>query len=119
MEQAKITVKKIVSGMEFTAVDIYIGRKNKKHGVERSALANRFPIAGSSRDESIAKYRVWLWEQIQAEDKAVLGELSRIWQLSQKVEEINLYCYCAPLSCHGDIVKSCLEWMEENSKLQA
>jgi len=31
--------------MQFTAVDIYIGRKNavKKRGVERSALDHRFP----------------------------------------------------------------------------
>jgi len=119
MEQATITIKKIVSGIEFSGNNIYIGRKNKKHGVERSPLANRFPIAGSTREESVAKYRLWLWDQIVDEDKAVLGELSRIWQMSQRVEEINLYCYCAPLLCHGEIIRSCLEWMDENSGLQA
>ena len=45
-----------------------------------------------TRQESIDRYEDWVFDQ-----PAIL---SQIWRLVDKV----LGCYCAPLSCHGDIL---------------
>ena len=31
-------------------------------------------------------------------------------------ERLNLLCYCKPLDCHGDVMKRCLEWLNERLK---
>jgi hypothetical protein len=30
-------------------------------------------------------------------------------------EDLSLLCYCKPLDCHGDVLKSCLEWLLQTS----
>jgi uncharacterized protein DUF4326 len=65
--------------------DVYIGRPSK--------WGNPFVLDGrSSREEVIAKYRAWLL--CQPELVAALPELKG------KV----LGCWCAPKSCHGDVL---------------
>ncbi len=65
--------------------DVYIGRPSK--------WGNPFPLGGdSSRDEVVAQYRSW-----------VVGQphlLAALPELRGKV----LACWCAPLSCHGDVL---------------
>ena len=89
---------------------------NKRHGAvgeyigRPSVLGNPFAIGrDGTRDEVIAKYRVWLNDQLH-ENEAVGRELSRLADLAH-AGDLNLVCWCAPQKCHGDVVKSCLEWM--------
>lgn len=94
----------------------YIGRAGK--GKKGSALANPFKLAYSSnaeeRDRIIAKYRTWLWQKVQEKDTSVMAELYQLKQQAQ-AEDVNLLCFCKrperEVACHGDVIKSCLEWM--------
>lgn len=65
--------------------DVYIGRPSK--------WGNPYVVGkDGNRDEVIVKYRAWLLTQPQ-----LLTDLS---ELKGKV----LGCWCAPLSCHGDVL---------------
>ena len=94
----------------------YIGRAGK--GKKGSALANPFKLADTSnaeeRDRVIAKYRRWLWQKIQEKDSAVMAELFYLKEQAL-ANDVNLLCFCKQptraVACHGDVIKSCLEWM--------
>ena len=89
---------------------IYIGR-NGRHGWPRSPLANPFKLATEAdRAAVIERYRGWLWEKIQANDGAVVGELDRIAAKVKAGEPVQLGCWCSPLPCHGDVVKAAVLW---------
>lgn len=65
---------------------VYIGRPSK--------WGNPFVIGkDGTREEVIAKYRVWLLAQ-PAKVEAVKHELSGK----------DLVCFCAPKGCHGDVL---------------
>lgn len=99
----------------------YIGRAGK--GKKGSALANPFTLKNTNnteeRDYVIAKYRSWLWQKIKEKDLAVMTELS---YLKEQViaNDVNLLCFCKQptreVACHGDVIKSCLEWMMNQEK---
>ena len=74
--------------------DIYIGRPSEwgnpfTHIADRKTLAE-FIVA--TREEAVAKYEEWLMTQPQL--------LAKLHKLKGRV----LGCWCAPLSCHGDIL---------------
>ncbi|MNY41735.1 hypothetical protein D3C86_1765720 [compost metagenome] len=80
----------------------YIGRG--------SPLGNLIPInnaVGDTRAVVIAKYRLWLKEKIDSNDPRVCNELNRLVELAQQ-GELKLQCFCAPLPCHGDVIKQVL-----------
>lgn len=52
-----------------------------------------------SREEAVENYRFWQ-EQIVEADPSYYDEL---------LDATALVCYCAPLSCHGDVIA---EWIE-------
>lgn len=111
-----ITVSKINLSELNKSTVFYIGRYNKRHNLQGSALGNKFVIGkDGSREEVIQKYRKWLWQEVQkgikGEDNKVWDELMALLKHFKSGKEINLMCYCKPLACHGDIVKSCLEWL--------
>lgn len=82
-----------------------------------SPLANPYHDGrDGNRAEVIAKYRRWLWKQIQTENWVVINELKRLWQLNRS-GNLTLVCCCKPLPCHGDVVKSCIEWMSKDFAL--
>lgn len=93
----------VVSKRTFKGDGIYVGRP--------SLLGNPFVIGkDGDRAEVIAKYRVWLWNQVKARG-AVFAELVRIKRLAEK-GDVHLVCWCRPtLSCHGDVVRACIQWM--------
>ena len=77
--------------------DVYIGRG--------SVWGNPFVIGtDGDRDEVVEKYRTYLREQIS--NGSV--KLSDLRQLRGK----NLVCFCAPLKCHGDVLKKASVWAE-------
>jgi hypothetical protein len=75
--------------------DVYIGRPSKfgnpfTHIADRNTLA-QFVVA--TREESIAAYEKWIRSQpelMAAAKKELKGKI--------------LGCWCAPLSCHGDVL---------------
>lgn len=79
----------------------YIGRP--------SPLGNPYIIGrDGSRTEVIAKYKKWLWQQLQSETPAK-KELLRLARVYAKQHRITLVCWCAPDPCHGDVIASALE----------
>ena len=73
-----------------------------------SVLGNKFYIGrDGSRDEVIEKYKVWLYEKIEIKDEMVMKELNRLMNIVKR-KKLVLVCYCAPLRCHGDIIKEYL-----------
>jgi len=86
---------------------VYIGRP--------SLLGNPFKVGeDGEREEVIAKYRRWLWEQIKLKNEVYL-ELKRIAALA-KQGDITLICWCAPKPCHADILRSAVMWMIQRNE---
>lgn len=82
---------------------IYIGRP--------SALGNPFVYDKSTpRGSTIPAYRQWLFQKLIVEkDIHVVKEFNRLLALAQE-GDLMLGCWCAPHPCHGDVIKSALEW---------
>lgn len=99
-----VNVKRI---WELNKADItYIGREMT--GWPASVLANRYKF--SSREINIQNYKAWLWCEYK-EDGEVKAELERLVNLVVDGKDVLLGCWCAPLACHGDVIKACIEWM--------
>lgn len=56
-----------------------------------------------SRDEVINKYRRWLWAKIRAEQKPFIEKLAEL-------EGKTLGCWCAPESCHAEVLVAAAVW---------
>jgi len=78
----------------------------------QSVLGNPYRIGkDGDRDEVIAKYRRWLWAQVQAKTEV----LDILQDMASYAGDINLVCCCAPKRCHGEIVKRAIEWIRRES----
>lgn len=90
---------------------IYIGRPMP--GRAGSPLGNPFKPANPNNEDSrrlcLAQYKRWLWEQMQGDTPAA-AELARLAKLAQE-QDVALACWCAPKSCHGDIIKAAIEFL--------
>ncbi len=85
---------------------IYIGRP--------SLLGNPYAIGkDGTREQTIERYRVWLWQQIKLRGE-VYRELQRL-AAKAKAGDLVLICWCKqpdrPRGCHGDVVKRAIEWL--------
>lgn len=60
------------------------------------------------RKEAIEKYEKYLRDKIAKRDNEICAELNRLYYKLKKEEFLNLICYCAPLMCHGHIIKKIL-----------
>lgn len=85
---------------------------NKHHGKSGeyigrgSPLGNPFVIGkDGSREQVIAKYRVWLNEQIMRKNPVVLDELNRLGNKAIDDKGLALQCFCYPKPCHGEVIK--------------
>lgn len=85
---------------------------NKHHGKSGeyigrgSPLGNPFIIGkDGSREQVIAKYRVWLNEQIMRKNPVVLDELNRLGNKAIDEKGLALECFCYPKPCHGEVIK--------------
>ncbi|MBE9040705.1 DUF4326 domain-containing protein [Oscillatoriales cyanobacterium LEGE 11467] len=82
---------------------IYIGRP--------SILGNPYKIGrDGDRTAVIQKYRRGREQEVQRRG-AVWEELRKLAARVASGEAIELACWCAPEPCHGDAIKSCLEWI--------
>lgn len=87
----------------------YIGRSNKGFNLTRSLFANPFEMKDKSEEERtrvIAEFKDFLWQQI-SENKFTKKDLLA---LTGK----KLICWCAPLRCHGDVLKETVELLINN-----
>jgi hypothetical protein len=82
---------------------VYVGRP--------SPLGNPYALGrDGSREQVIAQYRRWLWAQLQAPGSAQERELRRLLAQARS-GELELLCWCAPLPCHAEVVRSALLWL--------
>lgn len=92
---------------------IYIGRRCA--GWQQSPLANPHKLqADDIREDVIDQYRRHLWACVKRGDLAIIAELTRIAGMVQRGEAVQLGCWCAPLACHGDVVKEAVLWWIAN-----
>lgn len=62
------------------------------------------------RNKVLTSYKHWLWQRMRFENP-MMGELLRLARIS-RTEDLHLLCWCAPKSCHGDVIKGALEYLE-------
>lgn len=94
-----------VSARPITIVNKHHGKSGEYIG-RGSPLGNPFVIGkDGSREQVIAKYRVWLNEQIMRKNPVVLDELNRLGNKAIDEKGLALQCFCYPKPCHGEVIK--------------
>lgn len=98
---------------------VYIGRGRCPHTEELSVFGNPFShhpssvpgvIVVPSPEQAIERYELWLWDRIRT------GRIS-IESLAALCGE-TLGCWCAPRSCHGDVLVRASAWAFESLKVR-
>jgi hypothetical protein len=86
----------------------YIGRFNYFHELEASPLKNPFsgPMNNKSNLRRIKKFKVLL--ESLSKDSPEWKEIRRLKEIYNDKKELNLICWCHPLPCHGDVIKSAI-----------
>ncbi len=98
-----------------SSYDHYIGRTQGKYG--KTCLGNPFEIPkDGNREQVIAKYRDWLWDKMQEKNSLQSIELEKLAEIARN-KDIKLGCHCAPLTCHGDVVRKALGWINKERDL--
>jgi hypothetical protein len=97
-----ITVVHKDSPITISATRFYIGRP--------SPLGNPFKIgAHGTREQVIHRYEQWLAKR-ELDNLAVSNEMKKILKFA-RIGDVELACYCAPLACHGDVIKKRVEYL--------
>jgi hypothetical protein len=101
-------------GGSMTNLKIHIAnRRNTKEGeyVGRpSPLGNPWRAgADLTRDEAIARYKVWLNIQWKTQNHKVRDELNRLANKLIEDGELTLVCWCAPKNCHADVIAEAIQ----------
>ena len=79
-------------------------------------LGNPFELGrDGSRAEVIARYRLWLWARMQDPGSIQSRELERLLARAQ-AGQLELLCWCAPLPCHAEVIRSALTWLAEQQR---
>lgn len=86
---------------------VYVGRANPRKALRRSPLANPFTLKQYTREEALAKYEEWLRWHLSF-DGPERAELIRLIDLA-RIGDVYLACWCAPDSCHADIIRKYIE----------
>lgn len=93
---------------------VYVGRKSSidkaKFTIDGSILGN--PFSDRERSENIAKYKNWLWAQL-----GTNKDIKELMNKLAKIECLVLVCFCHPLPCHADVIRSAIEWMNKPKDL--
>lgn len=94
-----------VSARPITIVNKHHGKSGEYIG-RGSPLGNPFVIGKhGTREQVIAKYKVWLQEQIDKGNPVVLDELNRLGNKAIDEKGLALQCFCYPKPCHGEVIK--------------
>lgn len=95
----QITIR--VANKRYTNQGEYIGRP--------APLGNPFPIGpGASRDDVLKKYDEWLNVMLQDPDSSQSRHIGYLMAKARREGHLTLLCWCAPLPCHGDIIRDVL-----------
>lgn len=93
-----------ISNVKDNLSGVYIGRT--------SAFGNPYHIGkDGDRNEVIQKYRKWLYAEIKKEGKTYHAVMGLCDKLVKDNGNLNLICHCAPLPCHGEVLRSCIIWI--------
>jgi hypothetical protein len=88
---------------------IYIGRGSK--------LGNPFKIGiDGDRADVIEKFRQALWKDFGIKGE-LYDEIIKLAKLAQSGKDLKLSCFCAPLACHGDVIKKAIAYVIKNGDL--
>lgn len=83
---------------------------------DHSPLGNPFRPADLNSEEDrrlcIANYRRWLWDQMKCAVSEPAQEIARLTELVT-YQNLTLLCWCAPKSCHGQVVAKAVKWLIE------
>jgi hypothetical protein len=104
------------AGSNFTITHV---KKDKTQPIDRtSQWGNPFHLSNPKddklREECVAKYKAWLWNQIQSGNTQILDDL--IAKRKANGGHLTLGCWCAPRLCHGDVLASACDWWEQQNK---
>ncbi|HYE73568.1 MAG TPA: DUF4326 domain-containing protein [Blastocatellia bacterium] len=101
---------------------VIVNKRNVSKGtcVDRTTpLGNPFKLKGEdtpeARAECLAKYRRWLWALISHEPSS--KEVFMLTDLARRIktEDLTLTCFCAPKSCHAQIIARAIKWLVEGN----
>jgi len=86
----------------------YIGRFNYFHKLKASPLKNPFsgPMNYEANLRKIKKFKELL--ESLTKDSPQWKEIRRLKQIYKDKKELTLICWCDPLPCHGDIIRSAI-----------
>lgn len=102
----------VVNIKSFPGPAEYIGRPMP--GRKGSPLGNPYkikPWGQYNRDESVLiHYRAWLWRELQKRSGEVYRELLRLASIAKR-RPLTLACWCAPATCHGEIIKNAITYL--------
>ena len=85
---------------------VYIGRPSVL-GNKWSSKSNTTAIHVSTREEAVALYNKWLRKNQHRPE--IAKALNTIYKLHKQGKVVVLLCWCAPLLCHGDMIKQLIE----------
>ena len=79
--------------------------------IDRSThLGNPYTMTNEDqRDEVCDKCDVWLVTCCSHGHPEVIRELNRLLAIYKEHERLRLFCWCAPMRCHGESIKKLLE----------
>lgn len=91
---------------------IYIGRENKKLGLNKSIYANPFAMQESSNEERmyvVEKFKDWFWSKI--------ADNSFTQDMLLSLKGKKLVCFCAPKLCHGHVIQEAVNMLINDKEL--
>jgi len=87
---------------------VYVGRP--------PVLGNPFALGrNGSREQVIQLYRAWLWRQLQQPLSPQRKALEALLQQAA-TGPLELVCWCAPLACHAEVIRSAIHWLREQER---
>ena len=86
----------------------YIGRYNYFYKLKASPLQNPFtgPINLESKLRLVEKFKKFI--KSLPEESPQWREIRRLQRIYEDKRELKLICWCDPLPCHGEIIKSAI-----------
>ena len=100
-----------------TKQDIYIGRPsalgNPFTHMKRGDTLAKYKV--DTREEAVSSYAKYLAEKWKIKDPKICEELDHIYDMTL-YHDVNLVCWCAPMSCHGDAIVAFLDELEKKDR---
>jgi hypothetical protein len=91
-----------------TPYDVYVGRPTCVGNPYSHKSGTLAKFSTATREEAVEKYRAWLRNQYQTND-VVYEFIQNLVKTHLEETDINLVCWCSPLTCHGNILKDAIE----------